>query len=252
MPGRIRSLKPDFWTDPAVVGLPAISRLFFIGSWNFADDYGVLKDDPERLRLQILPSDPVDAVAIVAELVAADLLLRRVAPDGTAVLVIRTFCAHQRIDSRATGRWGKPDTFAEQGEQDLPASPPDPAQSRAIPTHYPLEGTGLEGRGLDVAGTADADTGAKPRKRRTQIPTDFELSEERRRRAIDADLPSARVDNEFEKFLAYHQSTAGPKADWDAAWRYWVRNYRGPKTVERINGMDPSVAQALAAAEGQP
>lgn len=28
---RIRSIKPEFWTDPEVVGMPMEARLFFIG-----------------------------------------------------------------------------------------------------------------------------------------------------------------------------------------------------------------------------
>lgn len=243
MPGRIRSVKPDFWTDPAVVALPAISRLFFIGSWNFADDYGVLKDDPERLRLQILPSDPVDAVAIVGELVAADLLLRRTAPDGTAVLVIRTFCAHQRIDSRATGRWGKPDTFAEQEEH-------DPAQSRAIPPENPLDRKGLDGTGGDCAGSPDAERSPKPRKRRCQLPNDFDLSDERRAKAIAAGLPPSTVGLEFDKFRNHHEGKGTTMIDWDAAWRYWLGNYRGPRDV-KTNGAEPDHDEAWRRSEAR-
>lgn len=121
---RIRSIKPEVWSDPDVVACSPLARLLWIGTWNHADDYGVLKDDPGRLKLQILPADDVDPHALVGELVDRQLLLRKVAPDGTRVLVIRTFCVHQKIDRRATGRWGIPDDFTD---------PPDPPTRRPAP-----------------------------------------------------------------------------------------------------------------------
>jgi len=131
---RIRSVKPEFWTDPDIVSMPMATRLFFIGCWNHADDFGVLRDDPDRLRLQIMPADPVDAHEMVDELVKRRHLLRMTAPDGTALLVVRTFCVHQKIDKRAAGRWGKPDEFVPANPSATPASPADPTP---IPTNPP-------------------------------------------------------------------------------------------------------------------
>ena len=69
---RIRTIKPDFWTDEKIVQLPFEARLFFIGMWNFADDEGYLSDQPDRIKLQVLPADEIDAWAIVDLLVAAE------------------------------------------------------------------------------------------------------------------------------------------------------------------------------------
>ena len=33
---RMRYLKPEYWTDSKVVGMPMEARLLFMGSWNFA------------------------------------------------------------------------------------------------------------------------------------------------------------------------------------------------------------------------
>lgn len=145
---RIRSIKPEFWTDPDIVAMPMAARLFLIGCWNHADDYGVLRDDPERLRLQIMPADPIDAVEIVDELVESRFLVRMIAPDGTALLVVRTFTIHQKIDKRAVGRWGHPDDFTP-AESHRPT--PAPTQSPPIPTTPTPggEGTGLDGTGLE-------------------------------------------------------------------------------------------------------
>ena len=37
---RIRTVKPDIWTDEKFVELSPLARLLFIGLWNFADDEG--------------------------------------------------------------------------------------------------------------------------------------------------------------------------------------------------------------------
>lgn len=136
---RIRTIKPEFWTDPDVVACSMAARLFFIGCWNHADDYGVLKDEPDRIRLQVMPADEVDACAIVDELVERRLLVRMDTPDGTPVLVVRTFLIHQKIDRRSVGRYGDPSTFI-------------PAESRPIP---PSPTSGREGRGGEWRGKVD-------------------------------------------------------------------------------------------------
>lgn len=133
---RIRTIKPEFWTDPDVVACSMAARLFFIGCWNHADDYGVLKDEPDRIRLQVMPADDVDACAIVDELVERRLLVRMVTPDGTQVLVVRTFLIHQKIDRRSVGRYGDPSTFTLAESRPIP---PSPTPGR--------EGNGGEGRG---------------------------------------------------------------------------------------------------------
>lgn len=144
---RIRTIKPSIWTDPEFVGLSPFARLLFIGTWNQADDYGVLKDDPAELKLQILPGDNVDTYALVDELVSRKMLLRKVAPDGTQVLVIRTFSTHQKIDTRSPGRWGLPDELTD-NNRTLQAVDQRkctlPNQSPPIPTnpHPVMEGNG--------------------------------------------------------------------------------------------------------------
>ncbi len=54
---RIRTIKPEFWTDEKIGTLSLQSRLLFIALWNFSDDFGVLKGSPLLLKAQILPYD---------------------------------------------------------------------------------------------------------------------------------------------------------------------------------------------------
>lgn len=157
---RIRSVKPEFWSDPDIVDLPMAARLFFIGTWNHADDFGVLKDEPARLKMQILPNDAVDPYELVEELVQSDLLQRKVASDGTNVLVIRTFCVHQKIDKRSEGRWGNPEDFTE-----APPIPTNPSESPRTPTDPALGFR--KGRELVLEGTGTEGTSSKSRPRAT-------------------------------------------------------------------------------------
>lgn len=98
---RIRTIKPEFWTDPVMVRLSPLARLFYIGTWNFAMcDQGHLEDDPFRLKLQILPAEDCDASALIDELVDAGRLVR-MEVEGDAYLHVRTLADHQKVD----GRW---------------------------------------------------------------------------------------------------------------------------------------------------
>ncbi|MFK1876092.1 hypothetical protein ACIXGC_19415 [Bacteroides fragilis] len=54
---RIRTIKPEFWEDEKIGKLPIPCRLFFIGCWNFADDFGVIKGNAALLKSQIFPYD---------------------------------------------------------------------------------------------------------------------------------------------------------------------------------------------------
>lgn len=144
---RIRTIKPEFWTSPDVVNVSIPARLFFIGTWNFADDWGLLLDDPQRLKLQLFPGDPsVDTGALTDELVATGLLSRVTSPAGDRLLSIPTWCSHQKIDSRTVGRWGNPAEWS-----DPTAShpvPPDPAESLS------RNGSGMEGNQSSARGPA--------------------------------------------------------------------------------------------------
>ena len=102
---RIRTIKPDFWTDGNMVGLSAFARLFYIGTWNFSlCDRGHLADDPVGLKLKILPADDVDPAELLAELLTKGRLVRRHAPDGRIYLFTPRLGDHQKPDARWTSR----------------------------------------------------------------------------------------------------------------------------------------------------
>lgn len=85
-------------------------------------------------------------------------------------------------------------------------------------------------------------------KRRSQLPDDFKLNDERFSRALAAGMVS--VEAEFEAFRNYHLAHGSVMANWDAAWRTWIGNsskWGGAKHngVAHVNGLHPDVAAAL-------
>jgi hypothetical protein len=71
---RIRSIKPEFWTDEKLTECSLSARLFFIGTWNFADDKGNLQASAKRLKMQIFPADNIDCQPLLDELITHGLL----------------------------------------------------------------------------------------------------------------------------------------------------------------------------------
>jgi len=106
--GRIRTIKPDFFTDADIGQLEPLLRLFFIGLWTEADREGKLKDKPEQLRVKILPYDQIDAEATLNTLRECGFIIRYEAAAsgnytyrGPAIFVCG-FEKHQRPNIRET------------------------------------------------------------------------------------------------------------------------------------------------------
>lgn len=136
---RIRSLKPETWTDPKLVGCSAYARLLYLGLAGAADDHGIAADEPARLKLQILPADPVDVAALLHELVAAGKLIHAVTPAGRPVLVLVDWDDEQRIDKPSAPRHAPRDQL-------LPATPREGSRALAnLPE--PSTDPALEGKG---------------------------------------------------------------------------------------------------------
>lgn len=96
----------------------------------------------------------------------------------------------------------------------------------------------------------DSPVSQKAAKRRSQLPNDFELTEERRAKALARGVPSSRVEHEFEQFGNWHLAHGSLMLDWDAAWRTWAGKFRGVLDMRPDDGLHPSVVAALAQASG--
>lgn len=100
---RIRTIKPDFWSDEKIGSLPVQARLLFIGTWSFADDNGVVRGNPSYLKAQLFPYDDNLRVGELKRWIDALVEARMLIPltyRGESYYVVRTFRSHQKIDAR--------------------------------------------------------------------------------------------------------------------------------------------------------
>lgn len=92
---RIRSIKPEFFTDEDVGNLPPLTRLLFIAMWCEADKAGRIKDKPASLKARCLPFDNIRVEKALEELANAEFIYRYEV-DGERFIQIRTWEEHQR------------------------------------------------------------------------------------------------------------------------------------------------------------
>ena len=100
---RIRTIKPEFWEDEKIGKLPIPCSLFFIGCWNFADDFGVIKGNAALLKSQIFPYDENLRVSEIKKWIDALVDARMLVPiihAEESYYFIRTFRSHQVLDKR--------------------------------------------------------------------------------------------------------------------------------------------------------
>lgn len=71
---RIRTIKPEFWTDAKTGTLPEFSKCLFLGLLNHADDYGVLEWSPAEWRAKIFPYHSDTTTGAVQKALLDDLL----------------------------------------------------------------------------------------------------------------------------------------------------------------------------------
>ena len=121
---RIRTIKPDFWTDEKIVDLSAFARLLFIGTWNFADEHGRGEFSEKRMKMQILPGDPVDIHELLGEIREAG-LIEVYDVEGKQYFQIKGFCKHQKTDRREVSKFPPP-----QNSPEIPLDPPTSASGK--------------------------------------------------------------------------------------------------------------------------
>ena len=100
---RIRTIKPEFWEDEKIAKLPMPCRLFYIGTWNFADDQGVFRGNPAILKSRIFPYDESLRVSEISKWLDALVEVRMLIPvsyNNESYYIIRAFQNHQKFDAR--------------------------------------------------------------------------------------------------------------------------------------------------------
>jgi hypothetical protein len=117
---RNRTISPDFWTWEAVIDCAPMTRLLFIGLWNFADDFGVQPLRPRTIRMQVFPGDTIenDSMRAMIDELAAKGLVRIYSVDGVAYVAIVDWGQLQRVGKRARPRYPSADRATSIGATD--------------------------------------------------------------------------------------------------------------------------------------
>jgi hypothetical protein len=144
---RIRTIKPEFWSDDTVTECSLSARLLFIGMWNFADDAGNLDRSHKQIKTRVFPIDNINCEPLIQELLTQGLIIEY-AVNGQKYLHIPGFAQHQLIN-----RPSKPvvpaflDSLRTQGT----------LTEGSMSTHDGGEGRGRKGReGKGIEGKGDA------------------------------------------------------------------------------------------------
>lgn len=145
---RIRSVKPEFFTDRVTARWPRDQKLVYIALWVWADDDGRFEWEPELFRAQLFPLDhELNVIENWEAIVTSGQVEKYQGTDGLWYGSIRAFKAHQH--PKKPTRSSKP-------------PPPDRQASLLMPElveeEFPTggegylaggEGRGEEGRGVE-------------------------------------------------------------------------------------------------------
>ncbi|ESL89634.1 hypothetical protein L421_01941 [Klebsiella variicola] len=146
---RIRTVKPEFWTDEKVVECSIPARLLFIGLFNFANDMGCLERSPKRLKMQIFPADALDCEPLIQELITHGLLTEYSVND-VWYLQIKGFLKHQKINRPSASKIPLPPELTEDraGEEEKRVTNQGGLNEDSVnPQGGLTDGKGREGKG---------------------------------------------------------------------------------------------------------
>lgn len=95
---RIRTLKPEFWTDEKLAALPPVVRLVFLGLISLADDFGRVHDNVKAIDAALFCDTDDTASESLQTLERLGRIRRGLARNGKPILEIVNWAKHQRVD----------------------------------------------------------------------------------------------------------------------------------------------------------
>ena len=105
MMGRIRTIKPEYFTSKDIVKLEPIARLVYIALWCEADREGRLAWDPETIKLRYFPAESFDEIQRASDALLTRGLLVTYEHDGCLYAFIPKL-THQRREVFWLGAFG--------------------------------------------------------------------------------------------------------------------------------------------------
>lgn len=216
---RIRTIKPEFWSSPAMVGLDPWSRLLFIAMWNWADDSGRGTAEPRALAGFAFPNDEDITSADIRRMLGG---IRRAfgvvfyEVGGRRFYCIPSWDRHQKIDKRAAPRYPGPEdgTPFDPDPSGPPRSAPDQGEdeplgeTRRVPAESPPSPRGKPGAG---SGKLEMGTGEQ-----INYPSLAALDDE------PAEEPPAPTSTAVELFVVAESDIATPDPNAGQLTREWI------------------------------
>jgi hypothetical protein len=109
---RIRTIKPELWSDPKIGRLSPHARLLFIATFNLVDDEGILRWNSQYLGASVfMYDDEMDAAAVnkvMDEITEMGLVFNYEDEDGEPLGFVVNFRKHQRIDKPGPSKFPPP------------------------------------------------------------------------------------------------------------------------------------------------
>ena len=95
---RIRTIKPEFWSDEKLSTLGVLDRLIFLGLISLADDYGRVQDNVKIIDAFIFPNTDDTSRDSLASLEAMNRIKRGKSTNGMPIIEIISWDRHQKVD----------------------------------------------------------------------------------------------------------------------------------------------------------
>lgn len=105
---RIRTIKPEFWTDEKLAVLDTTTRLVYLGLISLADDYGRLVDNLKALDGQIFPFTDESCADALETLATLQRIVRYTAKSGQNLIQIVRWSDHQKVNHPGKEIWPAP------------------------------------------------------------------------------------------------------------------------------------------------
>jgi hypothetical protein len=263
---RIRTIKPEFWTDSKTGSLSDRGKVLFIGMLNHADDYGVLEYDAAALKAKIFPYHSGSATELVNPTLMDELLARNLVgmftlqADGDLqvkrYLHVVNFEKHQVVNKPSKPllegwkRGDTPDSYGARFSESSVSTPVvvsehshpevgsrkyEVGEGEQLPITAP---TALKAEQQQQHSGETTTRGKESRRTRlelTELPGTWQLWAEENHGtafAVAGTTPAA----EFERFRNHHTSKGSLMADWPAAWRTWcgrAQEFGGARAASR-------------------
>lgn len=241
---RIRSTKPEFWSDLKIARMSRDARLLYIALWNQADEWARVHGDIRWVKGHCFPYDDDLNLAAIERLLtelAGNGRVVRYTVDGDPYLYLPTLGKHQRLEPNKT-------------PSRLPAPPahsienfPDESEKFSEQS-APIVVQHVAGSMEHVAGSMKQGEAKPPRSARgTRIPDDFAVTNEMMEWAKQ-EVPGLDIETATKRFILHFQAASGQKAtmiSWVAAWKKWMLGDHKPANVR---GSPPSRHDENAAA----